>query len=72
MLASGPSAGKRQEEGCGEREPSADAASPRWAQILRQHVLPWLESVGGLAIGFTGVSVEHGEYDFRFQVRKPA
>ena len=23
-------------------------ASPRWAQLLRQHVLPWLESVGGL------------------------
>ena len=23
-------------------------ASPRWAQVLRQHVLPWLESVGEL------------------------
>jgi SAM-dependent methyltransferase len=23
-------------------------ASPRWAQVLRQHVLPWLESVGDL------------------------
>ena len=23
-------------------------ASPRWAQLLRQHVLPWLESAGGL------------------------
>lgn len=24
------------------------------------------------AIGFTGVAVEHGEFDFRFQARKPA
>ncbi len=23
-------------------------ASPRWAQVLRQHVLPWLESAGDL------------------------
>ena len=23
-------------------------ASPRWAEVLRQHVLPWLESVGEL------------------------
>jgi len=107
-------------------------ASPQWAQLLRQHVLPWLEAGGGVgddvleigpglqdrvfaellrvlrpggilvgsegydsertrrahdgdqfvpvdpealpgrleAIGFTDVSVEHGEYDFRFRARK--
>ncbi len=27
------------------------------------------QRLGG--VGFTGVSVEHGEYDFRFQARKP-
>jgi hypothetical protein len=24
------------------------------------------------AIGFTGIGVEHGEFDFRFRARKPA
>jgi len=33
-------------------------ANPRWAQMLRQPVLPWLESVGGL--GDDGLEIGPG------------
>jgi hypothetical protein len=58
-------------------------ASPRWAEVLRTHVLPWVEGdqfvpvdPDGMperlsAIGFTGIAVAHGEFDFRFKRANP-